>query len=98
MALKVEMTASRPSGKTGAVKEPRAVAFVCANCGRRGLEAAQRFGKTAVPAFGWKDEVQEVEVPCSGRLQPEHLLRPFEAGVDAVVVVACEEANCHYLE
>jgi F420-non-reducing hydrogenase iron-sulfur subunit len=76
----------------------KVVVFVCANCGRGGMEAAQRFGKPAVPEFGWNDGVQEVEVPCSGRLQPEHLLRPFEAGADAVVVVACAEGNCHYVE
>jgi nicotinamide mononucleotide adenylyltransferase len=31
-------------------------------------------------------------------LQPEHLLRAFEAGADLVCVVACAEDNCHTLE
>lgn len=37
-------------------------------------------------------------MPCTGRLQPEHLLKAFEAGAEVVGVVACEEGNCHYLE
>jgi nicotinamide mononucleotide adenylyltransferase len=42
--------------------------------------------------------VKEVVVPCTGRLQPEHLLRAIEAGADLVCVIACEENNCHFLE
>ena len=37
-------------------------------------------------------------MPCTGRLQPEHLLRAIEAGADLVCIVACEENNCHFLE
>jgi hypothetical protein len=39
--------------------------------------------------------VKEILVPCSGRLQPEHLLKAFESGSDAVCVIGCEEDNCH---
>jgi hypothetical protein len=42
--------------------------------------------------------VQEIAVPCSGKLQPEHLLKAFEAGADGVCVLACAEDGCHYLE
>ncbi|OFW57086.1 MAG: hypothetical protein A2133_06205 [Actinobacteria bacterium RBG_16_64_13] len=37
-------------------------------------------------------------MPCTGRLQPEHVLKAFESGADLVCTVACEEDNCHYLE
>lgn len=37
-------------------------------------------------------------MPCTGRIQPEHLLKAFESGSDLVCAVACEEGNCHYLE
>ena len=37
-------------------------------------------------------------VPCTGRLQPEHLLKSFEAGADLVCIIACDEDNCHHLE
>jgi hypothetical protein len=42
--------------------------------------------------------VQEILVACTGRLQPEHVLKAFESGSDVVAMVACEEDNCHYLE
>jgi len=35
---------------------------------------------------------------CTGRLQPEHVLRAFEAGSRIVSVIACQEGNCHYAE
>lgn len=37
-------------------------------------------------------------VPCAGKLQPEHLLKAFEAGADLVCVLACAHDNCHYLQ
>jgi coenzyme F420-reducing hydrogenase delta subunit len=46
----------------------------------------------------WPFRVNEVMVPCTGKLQPEHLLKAFEAGADVVCVVACAEDNCHYLQ
>jgi coenzyme F420-reducing hydrogenase delta subunit len=46
----------------------------------------------------WPFHVNEVMVPCTGKLQPEHLLKAFEAGADVVCVVACAEDNCHYLQ
>ena len=43
-------------------------------------------------------EAQTIRVPCSGKLQPEHLLKAFEAGADLVVVLACGNGDCRYLE
>jgi hypothetical protein len=37
-------------------------------------------------------------IPCTGRLQPEHILKAFESGARLVCVVACSEDNCHHLE
>jgi F420-non-reducing hydrogenase iron-sulfur subunit len=37
-------------------------------------------------------------VPCSGRLEPLHLLRALEAGADKVYVVTCPEGACRYQE
>jgi coenzyme F420-reducing hydrogenase delta subunit len=51
-----------------------------------------------VPDFGWAWPVREILVACTGRLQPEHVLKAFESGSDLVAMVACEEDNCHYVE
>ena len=42
--------------------------------------------------------VHEISVPCSGRLQPEHFLKAFEAGADLVLVLTCSNGDCRYLE
>ena len=41
---------------------------------------------------------QTIRVPCSGKLQPEHLLKAFEVGADLVVVLTCGDGDCRYLE
>lgn len=74
-------------------------AFVCANCARSGISPSSTNGvEHATPDFGWPGSVRQVLVPCAGRLQPENVLRAFEAGSSIVSVVACREDNCHYIE
>jgi F420-non-reducing hydrogenase iron-sulfur subunit len=73
--------------------------FRCVNSHRPG--AVPTSGARSSPAplpVAWPFPVHDVCVPCSGKLQPEHLLKAFEAGADLVCVVVCDEANCHYLE
>jgi F420-non-reducing hydrogenase iron-sulfur subunit len=74
-------------------------AFVCANCARHNQtpDSAAR-SRPVVPSFDWPFPVREVLVPCTGRIQPEHVLKAFESGADVVCTIACEEDNCHYLE
>jgi F420-non-reducing hydrogenase iron-sulfur subunit len=83
----------------GEVKKPSVSVFVCANCARPG-KAATSAGRSrpSVPEFGWHFPVQQITVPCAGRIQPEHILKTFELGADLVAVIACEGENCHYIE
>jgi F420-non-reducing hydrogenase iron-sulfur subunit len=74
--------------------------FVCVNCARPGREltSAGRGRLPEVPDFGLPGEVAQVLVPCTGRLQPEHVLKAFESGSSVVSVVACKDDNCHHAE
>ena len=73
--------------------------FVCANCARPGRTPDSAGGpRLSVSRFDWPVSVREVPVPCTGRIQPEHVLKAFESGARLVGAVACEEDNCHYLE
>ncbi len=75
------------------------VAFICENCSRPGLTPTSGFRRRpTTPDFAWPFPVNEVVVPCAGRLQPEHFLKAFEDGADAVGVICCEEGNCHHIE
>jgi coenzyme F420-reducing hydrogenase delta subunit len=84
----------------GALPEGQVVtAFICANCARTGIAPTSgRRARPTKPDFQWPAAAREVLVPCTGRLQPEHLLKAFEAGADLVCIVACDEGNCHHLE
>jgi coenzyme F420-reducing hydrogenase delta subunit len=35
-------------------------------------------------------------LPCSGRIEPLHFLRAFEAGADLVYLITCPERACRY--
>jgi coenzyme F420-reducing hydrogenase delta subunit len=74
-------------------------AFICANCSGSGRTPGPT-GRSGPGArgFEWPFPVREVLVPCTGRLQPEHVLKAFESGADLVVTVSCEEDNCGYLQ
>ena len=73
--------------------------FVCANSAR--ASSLPTSGARARPAplpVAWPFRVHGIQVPCTGKLQPEHLLKAFESGTDLVCVIACDAGNCHYLE
>jgi len=37
-----------------------------------------------------------VRVPCSGRVNPQFVLKAFERGFDGVLVAGCHPGDCHY--
>ncbi|OHD68120.1 MAG: F420-nonreducing hydrogenase [Spirochaetes bacterium RBG_16_49_21] len=41
--------------------------------------------------------IRIIRMPCTGKVDVIHMLRAFEAGVDGVYLVGCEEGNCHFL-
>ncbi len=45
-----------------------------------------------------KFEVKIVEMACSSMVKDVFLLRAFESGADAVVVMVCPEGSCRYIE
>jgi coenzyme F420-reducing hydrogenase delta subunit len=83
----------------GAVRSRSLTAFICTSSARSGQTPTSGIRRRPdVPAFAWPCAAQEILVPCTGRLQPENLLKAFEAGADIVCIVACEESNCHHGE
>jgi F420-non-reducing hydrogenase iron-sulfur subunit len=81
------------------IQQPVVTVFICSNCARPGKKStsANRVRPT-LPEFVWPFPVDQIVVPCSGRIQPEHILKTFESGADLVVIIACQEDNCHYIE
>lgn len=83
----------------GALASPDVTVFRCVNCSRPGRVPPSGLERCSLrPRVERPIPMHEVVLPCTGRLQPEHLLKAFEAGARAVCVIACAGDNCHYLE
>lgn len=73
--------------------------FRCVNCLRPDMSPAPALGPLlSQRALQRPIAVHEVALPCTGKLQPEHLLKAFEAGADAICVIDCAGDSCQYLE
>jgi F420-non-reducing hydrogenase iron-sulfur subunit len=55
-------------------------------------------GRSSPLSDGDNFEIRLVKLPCSSMVKDVYLLRAFEAGADAVVVLVCPERQCRYLE
>ncbi|MGD0057387.1 MAG: hydrogenase iron-sulfur subunit [Methanomassiliicoccales archaeon] len=71
--------------------EPRVVAFCCNWCSYAGADLA------GVSRFQYPPNARIVRVMCSGRVEPQFILRAFELGVDGVLVAGCHIGDCHYI-
>ena len=68
----------------------RIIGFVCRDSALAAAEQAASKGMT------YPSCVTLVEMPCTGRVDPVHILRAFREGADAVFVAGCLEGNCTY--
>jgi F420-non-reducing hydrogenase iron-sulfur subunit len=72
--------------------EPRMLAFCCHYCAYAAADLAGTI-RVQYPA-----NVRIVRVPCSGKVDPLHIMQAFEGGVDGVLVAGCLEGGCHFQE
>jgi coenzyme F420-reducing hydrogenase delta subunit len=73
-------------------KKPTLALFYCQNtpdCGERERQSLEELHGRSLRLF---------PVPCSGRLEPLHLLRALEEYADAAHVITCPEGTCRYFE
>jgi F420-non-reducing hydrogenase iron-sulfur subunit len=70
--------------------KPKITVFHCINA----------FGDTAELSLSGNKtcEIKTVKMACSSMVKDVFLLRAFEAGADAVVVMVCPEGQCRYVE
>ena len=71
--------------------KPKIVAFYCSNCASSAANVADGMNKVL------PENIKMVQVPCTGRLEILHLLKPFEEGADGVYVAGCQEDSCQYV-
>ena len=73
-------------------KEPVILAFCCHYCAYAAADLAGSM-RLEYPA-----NVRVLKLPCTGKIEVDHVLAAFERGVDAVIVAGCLEGGCHFLE
>ncbi|MEM2943363.1 MAG: hydrogenase iron-sulfur subunit [Methanomassiliicoccales archaeon] len=71
--------------------EPQIVAFCCNWCSYAGADLA------GVSRFQYPPNARIIRVMCSGRVEPQFILRAFELGADGVLVAGCHIGDCHYI-
>jgi len=79
--------------RTGTRKtRPTVALFYCQGVPESGEAQRQALGMQYGPSL------RLFPIPCSGRLDPLHLLRALEEFADAAYIITCPEGACRYLE
>jgi coenzyme F420-reducing hydrogenase delta subunit len=73
-------------------ERPLILAFCCHYCA---YAAADLAGSMRLQ---YPDNVRVLRLPCTGKVEVNHILAAFERGVDGVMVAGCLEGGCHFLE
>jgi len=72
--------------------EPRIVAFFCNWCTYTASDLA------GTSRMKYAPNTRVVRVMCSGRIDPQFVLRAFREGADGVLIGGCHPGDCHYQE
>ena len=70
---------------------PQIVGFYCENC----ASSAANVGEKLHMVF--PQNVNMIRIPCTGRIEVLHLMKPFEEGAHGVYVAGCQEDSCQYI-
>jgi coenzyme F420-reducing hydrogenase delta subunit len=71
---------------------PEITVFTCIYCGYTSADMAGTIG------LQYPADIKIVKLPCTGKMDTLYVLKAFEQGADAVMVVACTKGTCHHLE
>lgn len=72
--------------------EPKIVAFLCRWCSYQGADLA------GTSRMKYPENVRIIRLMCSGRLDPQFVLKAFKLGADGVLICGCHIGDCHYQE
>lgn len=70
--------------------QPKILVFACNWCTYAGADL------TGLSRLQYPPSVRILRVPCSGRVNPQFVLKAFQKGIDAVLVAGCHPGDCHY--
>jgi F420-non-reducing hydrogenase iron-sulfur subunit len=72
--------------------DPKIVTFACNWCAYSAADLA------GVSRFQYPPNMRIIRVMCSGRVNPNFLLKAFQRGADGVLVAGWHFGDCHYLD
>ena len=72
--------------------EPKVVGFLCNWCSYEGADSAGKAQKE------YPVNLRIIRVMCSGRIDPQHVIKTFKEGADGVLILGCHPGDCHYKE
>lgn len=70
--------------------EPIIVGFTCNWCSYRAADGA------GLARIKYAPNIRLIRLMCSGRLDPQFVLKAFAEGADGVMVTGCHPGDCHY--
>lgn len=75
-----------------ATYEPVIVGFLCNWCSYRAADLA------GTARLHYAPNMRPIRVMCSGRVEPDLVLKAFREGADGVLIAGCHPGECHYIE
>jgi F420-non-reducing hydrogenase iron-sulfur subunit len=72
--------------------EPKILGILCNWCSYTGADLA------GTSRIKYSPNVRVVRVMCSGRVDPQFIMKAFAEGADGVLVAGCHPGDCHYIE
>lgn len=74
------------------VYEPVIVGFLCNWCSYRAADLA------GTARLHYAPNMRSIRVMCSGRVEPDLVLKALREGADGVLIAGCHPGECHYSE
>ena len=72
--------------------EPVIVGFTCNWCSYRAADLA------GMARIKYAPNVRFIRLMCSGRMEPQFVLKALAEGADGVLITGCHPGDCHYIE
>lgn len=72
--------------------EPVIVGFLCNWCSYRAADLA------GTARLQYAPNMRPIRVMCSGRVEPDLVLKALREGADGVLIAGCHPGECHYVE
>ena len=72
--------------------EPKIIAFLCNWCS---YECADSVGRAQME---YPSNLRIVRVMCSGRVDPQFVIKAFQENAEGIMILGCHPGECHYKE